>query len=428
MDSRPVDIATPLSFSGFTRDAIDQFAPQLRTLGLEPRQGISGGASSHNVANEPLQPGSMISVQLVTGDMNIAADGTVTHIDGEKIYAFGHRFLSVGTTELPFARSSVLAVLPNLSASFKISSGGQWLGAITADHNTAVSGQLGRRPKMVPVSITVQGASGPAKYQMEMAQDRFLAPLLLQMTLYSTIDATERTLGSGTVGLRGQIEFEGGTAPMRIENMYAGDFNVPLQASLATALPLAYALQNNLDVLHLKAVDLTVDAFPDKKQMQIEQVWASRKEVRPGDSVEITALLLGESGKEFVEKVTYPVPVGASTGTLYFTVADAVTINSTEYKQLQLNQPRPAAQVISLLNSMRGNTKGYVRVWRADPAFNVEGEDLPDPPPSVSMILARAQQPAQGAPARTSKLAEIPFSAGNMVITGSKTVQVEVKE
>ena len=53
----------------------------------------------------------MISVQLLTGDMSVSADGTVTAIDGEKIYAFGHRFLASGATELPFARAEVLALL-----------------------------------------------------------------------------------------------------------------------------------------------------------------------------------------------------------------------------------------------------------------------------------------------------------------------------
>src|SRR5437762_3308708 len=109
-DGKMIDIATPVSFSGFTRNTIETFAPQLRALGLEPTQGIAGGGRIQNKMGErsALKPGSMISVQLVTGDLTIGADGTVTYIDGEKIYAFGHRFLSIGSTDLPFARAEVL--------------------------------------------------------------------------------------------------------------------------------------------------------------------------------------------------------------------------------------------------------------------------------------------------------------------------------
>ena len=66
-DSKLIDIATPVSFSGFSAGTLQQFAPQLRSLGLEPRQGVSGGASaSAKAASGPLQPGSMIRATAAT--------------------------------------------------------------------------------------------------------------------------------------------------------------------------------------------------------------------------------------------------------------------------------------------------------------------------------------------------------------------------
>ena len=37
------DLATPLSFNGFTRATLEQFGDKLRAIGLEPRQGLSAG-------------------------------------------------------------------------------------------------------------------------------------------------------------------------------------------------------------------------------------------------------------------------------------------------------------------------------------------------------------------------------------------------
>jgi hypothetical protein len=69
-----------------------------------------------------------------------------------------------------------------------------------------------------------------------------------------------------------------------------------------------------------------------------------------------------------------------------------------------------------------------VRVWRTDPAYQVQGADLPDPPPSLELILAKAQA-AQGTWfARGSKIGELRIDTGNVVVTGSKTVSVEVKQ
>ena len=123
-DTRMTEVATPLSLSGFTSAAVDQFAPRMRKLGLEPRQGISTGGAPENRMGDPskLQPGSMISVELMTGDMSAGADGTVTYIDNGKVYAFGHKFLGVGPSSFPFTRSEVIALLANVNTSFKISS------------------------------------------------------------------------------------------------------------------------------------------------------------------------------------------------------------------------------------------------------------------------------------------------------------------
>ena len=78
--SKLIDIATPVSFSGFTAGTLDQFAPQLKKLGLEPRQGVSSGGKLPSKLGAPasLRPGDMIAVELLSGDMSIGAEGTVT--------------------------------------------------------------------------------------------------------------------------------------------------------------------------------------------------------------------------------------------------------------------------------------------------------------------------------------------------------------
>ncbi len=432
---RMVDIATPVSFGGFTRAAIEHFAPQLRTLGLEPRQGLAGGGRMDPRLGNPaaLEPGSMISVQLVSGDLSIGADGTVTSVDGSRISAFGHRFLGVGATELPFARSEVLTLLPNLSASFKISTAREWMGSITQDRSVAVAGLLGRRAAMIPVSISVAdrggNAAAPASYDFRVVNDRVLSPFLLQMAVFSAIDATERTTGESSFRVAGQVEFEDGTTPIRLENMYSGDLGLAAQVSLATAVPVAYVMQSGFAALQLKRVELRIESYPRKRQLQIGQFWSSRREVKPGESVDLTVVLSGENGFEVIRTVPYLVPVGAPPGPLQFTAADAGIINITEFRQMLAAPPKTAAQLVSFMNELRANTKAYIRVWRADPTYDVEGETLPAPPPSVGLILARTQGSLSSMPVlANARLAELDIPAAEMVITGSKTIQVEVKE
>ena len=81
------------------------------------------------------------------------------------------------------------------------------------------------------------GRRAPIVYHMQMIQDRVLSPFILQMAVYSAIDATERTLGLGTYSLHGQVEFQHGIPPLILDNTYAGDFNVPIQASSGVSSP-----------------------------------------------------------------------------------------------------------------------------------------------------------------------------------------------
>jgi hypothetical protein len=191
----------------------------------------------------------------------------------------------------------------------------------------------------------------------------------------------------------------------------------------------AYAVNSGFDAIQLKRVTLQIEAFPHKRQLQVDQVWSSRRDVRPGETIDLTVSLQGDNGAELTRKVSYAVPIGAAPGPLQFTVADAATMNLTEFRQLVFSAPNSPAQLISFLNALRPNTKAYVRVWRAAPAYDVEGETLADPPPSVAMILARTQPSLSAMPALpNSKLAELEIDAADMVVTGTKTIQVEVKE
>ena len=105
----------------------------------------------------------------------------------------------------------------------------------------------------------------------------------------------------------------------------------------------------------------------------------------------LNVVLAGENGAETTRQVEYQVPIGAEPGPLYFTVADANTANLADFRQILTASPRSAGQLIATVNNLHPNTKAYVRVWRADPAFQLEGADLPDPPASVALILAGSQ-------------------------------------
>jgi hypothetical protein len=423
--ARLVEIATPLWFSGFARSVVDHFAPALRAAGLEPVQGVSGGGRPAPMAAKParLEPGSMISVQLITGDLASGADGTVTCLDGEKIYAFGHRFLSVGATEMPFARSEVLTLLASVQTSFKITSPKEWMGAILQDRTAAISGEIGRPARLTPVRLAVQrGGALHREYRMQMVQDRLLTPLLLQMAVYSSLEATERTAGAATIRARGRVKLDGVAESVAIDSIYSGDLGAPQLISAAAAAPAAYLLQSGFAGLRLASIDLTLEVSDDKQQYRIDSLTASRRSVRPGDFLDVLVSLSGDGGAAADRVLRYRIPPGEPAGTLYITAADASTANLSDYRAFFTASPRGLPQLLDFLNGIKTATKAYVRVWRAHPSFTAQTDTLPDPPPSVALLLGRTQTPTTG-----SRVAEMEVDLGGAMITGSKTIALEVK-
>jgi hypothetical protein len=152
--------------------------------------------------------------------------------------------------------------------------------------------------------------------------------------------------------------------------------------------------------------------------------------VHPGEDLDLTVVMEGQNGVDTSRRLQYRVPAGTPTGTLNFTIADATSTNVIEFQTAVATPQRSPRQVLSLLNGLRSNTKAYIRVWRAEPSFTVDGRDIPDPPPSLAMLLTRGQAGSTNiVNTRGAKIAEIEVpGAPGFVVTGTKTIQVEVRE
>ena len=252
-----------------------------------------------------------------------------------------------------------------------------------------------------------------------------MTPLVAQTALFSALDATGRTLGPATYSVRSRLDFEAG--PVMLNNVYSGEVSVAVLASSSLASPLSYALGSGFDALKLKGVTIDVGVVDRRSQSQIADVVVPRV-VHLGDDLQINVVLTGDGGSETTKSVRYRVPVGAPPGTLNVTASDAATTNFLEFQAALAIPARSSGQVLALLNGLRSNTSAWVRVSRGEATYTVDGRDLPDPPPSIAMIFGRLQAPGTSATNRGSKIEEIEIPAGASIVTGSKTVQVEVKE
>ena len=428
---RLAPVATPVNLAGFSERTLDVFGPHLRKLGLRPMQGVAGGSRSPDTqpGGAALEPGSMITVALIQGDMEVSAAGTVTHIEGNQVYAFGHRFLSAGPTQLPFSRSNVITLVPNLSNSFKIAGSGTLLGSIVNDQSSGIVGRLGQQPKLVPARLKLSSSrAAEHQYALQLVNDRYLTPYLLQMAVFSAIDATERQVGASTLRVSGAAEFSNGVPALKLDNVFSGSNTTALQLATSTALLLYYALESN-DV-SLERIHLDIESADEENWLEIDRVWSSKTRVRPGEVIELSAALKRPDGTETVWTTGYRVPSGAAPGQLQITFSDANSLNLLEWQSLLgLRRSKDTAQSIEALNRVRRNDRLFVRVWHPQQGFRFNTERLPAPPASVSAILSPATGTSAGSAADwQSVLDEFAIGAGSEVIRGNVTTKVTVIE
>src|SRR5262249_26316032 len=160
----------------------------------------------------------------MAGDKGGGAGGTRTYVDGSHMYAFGHPFLGIRGTSLPFPPPRFITPPPKVKTPFKLSPPPHWRGSLSPNPTTPLPPQPRARPPMVPIPLAATRSSKSVEtYQMQMVNDPLLSPLLLQMAVFSVIDRTERTLGAATLRVTGEMEFQNAPESVRLDNLYSAD-------------------------------------------------------------------------------------------------------------------------------------------------------------------------------------------------------------
>ncbi len=419
-------IATPLVFSGISQESLAMFAPQLMASGLLPVSGVGGSAAITPLAeanNNTFPPGSSISVQLVRGDYSLAAAGTVTLRDGDRIYAFGHPFLSLGASDMPMTESSVVTVVPNASNSFKLSVPGKMVGSISQDRASGIFGLLGHAPKMIPVKVSLHTSRDRKEtYSYEIANDSFLTPLLLNITVFNTIISSERALGDSTLTLQGEIRVKG-QETIKIDRRFSTN-NSPLMAASSIAVPVGALLTSGFDDVQLDGITLDISSSETKYAGTLERITLDRTEVQRGEKVEVQAYVRTESGKQFVQRIPLQIPEDAALGQLLVFVGDGGALQ--EGSAAKSFVPQDLTQLVRAINTVKKSDRLYVKLFRITPGAVIGTSELPSLPPSMVATLNSDRTSGGYTPTVLSPVFEMELPPAEFVISGQQLIAIDV--
>lgn len=420
-------IATPLSITGVSPEVVARFAPLFQSWGFTPVAGVSSAARITDLKKadaNTLKPGSTIVVPLVRGDFSIAAAGTVTYRDGNRIYAFGHPFLSLGVSEFPMHEGEVVTVMSSQATSFKLSFPTEMVGTIRGDRSTGIYGELGAAPRMIPVEITMKTSrDNRQSYKFEVVADRFLTPILMQMTLISTLTSTERTIGDSTLQLRGNLKLKG-QPEINFENRLSVSMNAPLAAAFAVSKPIAALFNSGFGEMQFEKIALDITSRDARNTGQLERLWINRTDVKPGEKIEIHAFARTDSGSEYVERIPVEIPKDAPLGALQIVVGDGAAIQANE-PRAGIN-PKSLNQLVRELNKIRKSDRLYIKLTRGDTGAIINNEELPSLPPSVLATLGSERTVGGYSLTRSATVYEKELPPAEFVISGQRTLTVNV--
>ncbi len=306
-------LARPLLVSGMSTRAAALLEEALGPAGVQPVQGAAGGSTD---VRPVLEPGSAVGVQLIRGDLNVVAIGTLTYRDGDRILAFGHPVLNRGESAYLLTSAVIHGVVQSASFPFKIGSAGAPVGVVTQDRRAGVGGVVGRLPPIVGVRVSVRdGDRGHrATLGTQVVADPQLGPVLVLVSALDVVDRALDRVGEGTARVRLSLRGRGLEAPIVRENVFYHPRDIGSAAMLE--LPEALRLLFANEFVRTAPVDVTVEAEVTKARQTAAVVEAdlSRPRLRRGGGATVRITLRPFQGEPVVREVDLAVPAQFPTG------------------------------------------------------------------------------------------------------------------
>lgn len=420
-------IETPLVFSGISPGVLANFAPQFRAYGMTV---MAGGTAPSSPEDSKLQPGDMVGMDLVSGDLSLNAGCTVTAIIQNHVFVCGHPILGFGNVAIPMSRGHVVMTLASSLESTKIMNTGGEIGEFVQDRLTGVVGDLRATSVTVPVEVNLKTQADEKHFHFNVAQNAKLTPLLVAIAANNGISANTAYTDGTTLQLEGQIEIQGHPS-VELRNIIAPS-DAPVSDSVQLALDIESAFAkiytNPYEQPTVQKVVLNITSTPGRHIAAIDGAWCDKSEAQPGETLHVKVLLRPYRGEPFIREVPITIPDQASRGNLQVLVSDAEVLDRARqpFPGAGQNQLHGLDELIRTVNRERQNDRLYITLLQNSPTLLVEDKELPNIPASQMNVLDAGRAPGGPRMLFQSAIGENSVEM-NEVISGEHFLFVTIK-
>lgn len=153
-------LATPISLAGVSTKVGALFSRAAKRGG-KVLYAAPGAPRAAFFPQLPPRLGSSMAAGLSSGDVTAGAVGTVSYVDGDKVWAFGHPLDGAGKRALFLQDSYVYSVVNNpvageATTTYKLAAPGHDIGILSSDGINAVAGRTGVLPPRIPMKVVAR--------------------------------------------------------------------------------------------------------------------------------------------------------------------------------------------------------------------------------------------------------------------------------
>lgn len=361
-------------------------APELQSLWaglpLRPMGAMAAGTGTGEAS--PLEPGGMVAVNLVQGDLEMSASGTITYVSGKKILCFGHQLFNLGAVDLPLWSASVAVCVPNYSNSFKLSQSVAPVGALRLDRSMGIAALLGAEPRMVPMRVGLNlGGKRTLNFKFELMDHPVVTPNLAAMVLGQTISTYVRGAGFQSLSLQGNIKLAGHPA-IEIENMVA-DLNANRMAMYLGGI-LQILTMNPWERPVVEGISLTVKAEERLDLTAISGVRTLKARVKRGQTLPVYVVLQNIQGTKETTTMNLFVPPSARPGKATLLVGDGFSLINADPDERAIDIAG-LGDLVRMLNGGMRNNHAYALLVQTQPGAGLRGARIEGVPPTITAML-----------------------------------------
>ncbi len=439
-------IGLPVLIDGGPAAAMETLEPILRAAGLHPLPcgTVSSQAAlrSRGEAETPpsespggqgeqpeLRPGDALGINLISGDMNIAAIGTVTWVEGDNVYALGHPFLFSGSTEMPVSKARIHTIVPTLSMSFKVGTPLQEVGALVADKRTGVAAVLGRHANQIPLDVTIQAADpagGAEEFHFRVARHELLTPSLLSAAIGLVLIDREYALGLSTLAAEIAIGLEDGRT-LRRRDLFRT--LRPAQTIAAEVMaPVNYLIAGTFSTFPVRSVSVKLRLVPALLAAEVERIQVPKNSVRPGEKLPVEIRLRQHRRGDEIRNVVLQVPEAIRGEELLILAGCARSFFEWDKDRAPGKyRPRSLDDLVRLMEEYPSDESLIVRLYGPSRGVVLRGREIPSLPLSKWQALSKTSTGGATAPVGGVILDEVILETGE-VILGGTSVRIRLEQ